>query len=344
MMRADVVVIGAGVMGASTALALARQNTDVILLEQFTVGHTRGSSHGQSRIFRLSYPDAMYVEMAVESLTMWREYERVLGATFITTTGGLDAGDGIEANAIALAECGVDFEIVEARQVQERFPFLAPPPDTRLLFQKEGGIAHADIAVNAFVRGARDQGARVIEETRVDAIEPGASSVTLRIGEESIEAGRVVVTAGAWARGLLAPAGIELPVSPTRETVAYFQMAGPLPPTLVEWGDPAVYCLPSPGEGLKVGEHIAGPLTDPDDAGEPDQKSVDRLSQWVAERWPGAGTRPVKAETCLYTNTADQSFILERHGQVVVGSPCSGHGFKFAPLIGRRLADLAIKA
>jgi sarcosine oxidase len=103
-----------------------------------------------------------------------------------------------------------------------------------------------------------------------------------------------------------------------------------------------VYCLPSPSEGLKVGEHIAGPLTDPDDMGEPDQKSIDRLSKWVGERWPGAGARPFKAETCLYTNTADQSFILERYDRVVVGSPCSGHGFKFAPLIGRRLAELAL--
>ena len=341
-MRAEVVVVGAGVMGASTALALARRNVDVVLLEQFSVGHERGSSHGPSRIFRLSYPDPVFVEMAIESLTMWREYERSLNETLLTTTGGLDVGTGAQANAGALTECGVDFEMMDSGQLSERFPSLQTLPSERALFQKDGGIVHADAAVTSFVRGARDLGARVIDGSRVDAIEPSDAGVVVHVGSERFEADRAVVTAGAWARPLLASAGIDLPVTPTRETVAYFRLEGPAPPTLVEWGDPAVYCLASPGEGLKAGEHIAGPLADPDEVGEPDEKSVDRLARWVATRWPGADPRPLRTQTCLYTNTTDQSFILEGHGPVVVGSPCSGHGFKFAPLIGRRLAELAL--
>jgi sarcosine oxidase len=131
-----------------------------------------------------------------------------------------------------------------------------------------------------------------------------------------------------------------LEAKPTRETVAYFP--GDFePPTLVDWGDPSVYALPDGRRGLKVAEHIAGPFTDPDRTGEVDQASVSRVSAWVAARYPDIDHRPMGAETCIYTNTPDGHFVLERHGNIVVGSACSGHGFKFAPLIGERLADLA---
>jgi sarcosine oxidase len=127
----------------------------------------------------------------------------------------------------------------------------------------------------------------------------------------------------------------------TRETVAFFEMAE-RPPTLVDWGEPTVYALASPGQGVKAGRHIAGPEVDPDDKGAPDQGSIEIVSEWVSRHYPEASPRPHLAETCLYTNTDDQRFILERHENIVVGSPCSGHGFKFAPLIGERLADLAL--
>jgi sarcosine oxidase len=108
----------------------------------------------------------------------------------------------------------------------------------------------------------------------------------------------------------------------------------------VDWGEPTVYALADPGRGIKAGEHIAGPTTDPDAAGEVDRDTVARLTDWVAGRFPGAPAEPWHAETCIYTNTDDQRFLVERHGPIVIGSPCSGHGFKFAPLIGQRLADL----
>lgn len=150
---------------------------------------------------------------------------------------------------------------------------------------------------------------------------------------------RVVVTAGGWARELLARADIDLPTRATRETVAFFRTNESFP-TLVDWGDPAVYALPDPTYGLKVGEHIAGPTTDPDDEGAVNEASVARLRDWVAERFATVDPEPVHAETCIYTNTPDEHFILERVGDIVIGSACSGHGFKFAPLIGTRLADL----
>ena len=339
-MTFDFVVVGAGVMGSSTAYALARSGASVALVEQFAIGHKRGSSHGASRIFRLSYPEERYVRMAQEALPLWRELEAASGESLLTTTGGLDTGKALGAHVRALDACGATFELIDGAEAARRWPSVRLPPDAPALFQPDAGIVSADRTVAAFVRLAVESGAELYESRRVESLEPAGGGVRLRTSAGDLTAGVAIITAGAWARALLAGAGIDLPTRATRETIAYFRMGDAVPPTLVDWGSPSVYALPSPGQGIKVGEHIAGPVTDPDHEVGPDPAAVARLGQWVTERYPGAERRAHHAETCLYTNTEDQHFVLERHGPIVVGSPCSGHGFKFAPLIGRRLAAL----
>jgi sarcosine oxidase len=340
----DVIVIGAGVMGSATAYAVARTGRQVLLLEQFELGHTQGSSHGRARIFRFSYPDPLYVGMAMEARELWRALERdvVRPGELLIERGGLDVGDEIAANAAALTEHGARFEMLSAADVARKYPSLRMPPDVEVLYQPDGGVVAADAAIKSFVSGARNVGAEVRERTKVVSLEATSDAVIVGLGDEELSAEAVVVAAGAWVRGLMEPLGIEVPVRPTRETVAFYRTSDDIGPTLVEWGDPSVYSLPSlTPNTIKVGEHIAGPDTDPDEPGPPNAGSVARLSAWMAERYPTADPEPVYTETCLYTNTDDQRFILERHGRVIVGSPCSGHGFKFAPLIGRRLAALA---
>jgi len=338
----DHVVVGGGIMGSATTRALSKLGRKVVLLERFRLGHKRGSSHGRTRIFRLSYPEPMYVAMAQESLGLWRDLEREAGTELVHTTGGLDMGPHIAQNASALEACGADHDLITGAQATERFPVLSLAPDADVLFQRDSGVIYADASIASFVTSAMDAGADVIEEREVISIEPGAASVVVRTPGGDFTADSIVVTAGPWAKKLLSPIGIDLPVRPTRETVAYFHCDPALVPTLVEWGAPSVYSLPSPGQGLKVGEHVAGPLADPDDEQPVDGQSVERLKRWVAQRFSAADSEPRFAETCFYTNTKDEHFILERHGDVVVGSPCSGHGFKFAPLIGKRLAELAV--
>lgn len=339
----DVVVVGAGVMGSAAAAALARAGRDVVLLERFRVGHTLGSSHGRSRIFRLSYRDPRYIRMAQEALPRWRRLEEESGVSLLTTTGGLDTGP-VDDHARAMQTCGVAFERLDGAEVARRFPVMAAPPRANFLFQADAGIVAADRAVRAFLRSLRSHGGELLEDHRVVEIGGAGDRVEARTDSATFRARVAVVTAGAWARGLLAPAGIDLPVRPTRETVAYFHVDEGLDlPTLVEWSEPAAYALRSPGQGIKVGEHRTGPDADPDDVGPPDEASVARLRRWVGERFPAAEPEPHLSETCLYTNTADETFILERRGPIAVGSPCSGHGFKFAPLIGERLAALALR-
>jgi sarcosine oxidase len=330
-------------MGSATARALAGRGRRVLLLERFRIGHDRGSSHGPSRIFRFSYHEPAYVRMAMDALRLWRELEDESGEALLTATGGLDLGAMVPYHAAALEEAGAAFEHLPAAKVMDRFGVTVPGD---ALFQPDAATVAADRAWRALAAGAARAGAEVREDAGVSRVEPanGGVAVTLESGER-IEAGVAVVAAGAWARPLLAHAGIDLPVRPTRETVAYFPVPEPdRAPAIVDWDAPAIYALRSPGEGIKAGRHQAGPEIDPDRAGEPDPDSVERVGAWIRERFPGADGIATRAETCLYTNTDDGRFLLERHRRIVVGSPCSGHGFKFAPLIGERLADLALEA
>lgn len=330
-------------MGCATARSLAARGQKVVLLERFRVGHTRGSSHGGSRIFRFSYPDQRYVAMAQESLELWRELEREAGTTLLETTGGFDTGKRLDDHVAALDACGAGYELMTGTEAYSRWSTSSHRPDETVLYQPDGGVIHAERAWRALARRAVAAGVVIEEGASVERIEPADGAVKLAGGRSDWKARRVVVTAGAWSRSLLAPLGIALETDPTRETVVFFGFSHELFPTLVDWGDPAVYALPAPGQGLKVGEHIAGHTTDPDEVGVVNGDSIRRLQAWVADRFPAADPEPHHAETCIYTNTADEHFVLERHEDVVVGSPCSGHGFKFAPLIGRRLADLAIE-
>ena len=166
----DHVVVGAGVMGAATARVLAKAGARVLLLEQFRLGHKRGSSHGASRIFRFSYPDPRYVTMAQEALPLWRELERESDHELLTTTGGYDAGHGVEANAAALRAAGARYELIDGAEACRRHPFLALPPHEPVLFQPEGGFARAEATIRALVSSAVAHGAVLREDTAVGSL------------------------------------------------------------------------------------------------------------------------------------------------------------------------------
>ena len=325
---AAVAIIGAGVMGAATAYVLAREGHAVVLYEQFEVGHARGSSHGRSRIVRLAYPDVDFVELAKEAFAGWRELEREARVELLQLNGLLElVADPAQGSSKALTAVGAEYELVSARDARERWPVDLPDGWTAL-FQPEAGIVRADVAHRAFVERAVAHGAELREHVRVPSL-------------DDVDAAAVVVTAGPWVRRFLA----DLPVTVTRETVAYFRRDGEPLPSVVQL-DPetrghAVYSLHDPVHGLKAGVHHAGAASDPDDEGAPDPALVERVADWVSRTYPDADPSPVAAETCFYTTTADERFILERRGRVVIGSSCSGHGFKFAPAIGVRLARMA---
>ena len=325
----EVVVVGAGVMGLATARALVQAGRDVVVCEQFELGHNRGSSHGRSRIVRLSYPEARWVRLAQESFPLWRELEAECGIPLLDLHGTLDLGNWAP-NRDALTECGVPFEVLDAGQIEHRFGIRADPGD-RGLYQADGGMIVADAAVEAL--GA---GLEVREGCRVEAVEEDDDGVSAG----GVRARVAVVTAGAWAPAL---AGVD--AIPTVETASYFSLGRPVPSVIdTTAGGKSGYALAAtPTGGLKAGLHQTGRPTDPDEASVPDRELAARTAAWVARRFPEAG-RVTHTETCLYTTRENDEFLLERRGRIVVGSPCSGHGFKFAPVIGQKLAALALEA
>jgi sarcosine oxidase len=315
-------------MGSATAYALARDGHDVVLYEQFEVGHTRGSSHGRSRIVRLAYPEIEFVELAVESFAGWRELEREAGLELLELNGLLElVEEEAQGSSAALDAAGAEYELLTPEAARTRWP-VGVPDDWSALFQPEAGIVLADLAHRAFVDRALARGAQLRENTRIDSL-------------NDLAADAVVLTAGPWVLRFFP----DLPVKVTRETVAYFRREGEPLPSVVQL-DPvtrghALYSLHDPVHGLKAGAHHAGVVTDPDEDGAPEPALVERVAEWVSRTYPDADPDPVGAETCIYTTTADEGFILERRGRIVIGSPCSGHGFKFAPAIGNRLAQMA---
>jgi sarcosine oxidase len=327
-MQAEVVVVGAGIMGSATAYALAREGRDVLLVEQFQVGHEHGSSHGRSRIVRLAYPEVEFVELAKESFAGWRELEQQSGQELLELNGLLEIVEQPDqSSSDALDAAGAEYELFDAGSANQRWP-VGVPEGWTALFQPEAGIVRADLAHRAFLDRAVADGARVREETHVDSL-------------DDVAAKAVILTTGPWVRSFFP----DLSVRTTRETVAYFRRRGEPLPSVVQL-DPqtrghAMYSLHDPLHGLKAGAHHAGAAVDPDEPGEPDETLVKRIAEWVARTYPDADPDPVAAETCLYTTTPDEHFILERRGKIVIGSACSGHGFKFAPAIGTRLAAIA---
>jgi sarcosine oxidase len=320
-----VAVVGAGVNGLAAAWALRRGGHDVVVYEQFELGHTRGSSHGRTRIFRLAYTEAKWVRLAQEALEGWRELERESGEELLLLNGLLELyHEGVVSSQAALEECGVDCEVLTRDEAEARFGVSAAS-DAEVLFQPAAGVVYADRALRAFARGLD-----LREGRRVESL-------------DDLDEPVVVAAAGPWARGLLAPLGIDLPVVETRETVAYFRLEGPVPSVVAEvvTRGHGFYALSDPEYGLKVGSHMRGKPSDPDEELGAAPDLVREIAEWTAERFPHADPEPVHAESCFYTTTDDERFILERHGRIVVGSACSGHGFKFGPAVGSRLAALA---
>lgn len=316
-----VAVVGAGVMGCAAAWALRERGAEVTAHEQFELDHHRGSSHGRTRIFRVAYPDTYWVRFAQEAYAGWQELDPdVLGLFGLIEL----VADSSLTSARALDECGVPYRLLDEEEVRAHGARL--PDGWTALHVADAGVVFADRARHAFLAAA---GVEVEANRRIEST-------------DELDADVVVVTAGSWVRDL-AP---DVPVTVTRETVAYFDRGGPPPPSIVdldaETGGHGMYSLYDPVHGLKAGAHHAGAATDPDTEVPPDPAIVERIAAWVSQRFPDVTPEPVEAQTCLYTTTADEHFVLERRGRVVVGSACSGHGFKFAPAVGRRLAKLAL--
>jgi monomeric sarcosine oxidase len=355
--RADLVVVGAGLAGAAAAYAAARRGLNVVVLEAFAPAHRNGSSHGSARIFRRAYPDPFYVRLTGQAGERWRALEAESGDSLLTLTGGVDFGAAREPERLhkTLTECGVPAELLAEEAAAERWPYIDFRGVGRVMFHADAGVLDPDRAIAAMLRLATANGADVRFETPVSALAaaPGGGAVATTDGGE-FTAPVVVVAVGGWLAPLVAGL-VELPpLSVTQQQVFHF---APAPGTAAEpWpvfihfdGSGYRYGLPGGRDGgapgaVKIGEHDPGQRTTA--AGRDfriDPAARDRVSAFVADRLPGLDPAPFNEASCLYTWTANEDFILDRPGggPFVIASPCSGHGAKFAPLLGEIIADLA---
>jgi sarcosine oxidase len=357
----DVIVVGLGGMGSSAAYHLAARGQRVLGLERFGPAHDRGSSHGGSRIIRQSYfEDPAYVPLLLRAYELWEKLEHDTGREIVSLTGGVFTGRpeslAFAGSLRASREWDLPHEILDASELRRRFPTFSPRDDEVALFEAKAGFVRPEATVAAHLDLAARHGAdlRYGEPVvRWQALPEGGVRVTTEQG--SYAAGRLVVCPGAWAPELLADLGVPLTVE--RQVMYWFQ-----PETGVDPFEPErhpiyihedaagtqVYGFPAidgPDGGAKVAFFRGGEVCTPDTIDrQVHSKEVQDIQQHLAGVLPTLPGRFLRAATCMYTNTPDQHFVIAthpRHPQVTVACGFSGHGFKFVPVVGEILADLA---
>lgn len=349
VIEADVVVVGGGVMGSAAAWQLANRGAATVLLERFEPGHVRGASHGASRMFRYAYPDPFYVGLVVRALPLWREIEAASGTSLLDITGGVDHGDRptLQLIAAAMEAHGVTGQWLEPAEAARRWPGLRV--EEAALLHPQSGRLDADAAVSALQQLAAGHGAQVRHQAQVTRIESDAVTV----GDDTYRAPRVVVTVGAWTQRLLGEHVSLPPLRVTQEQPLHFVARSPIGdgewPGFIHRREAGtepfrfVYGMRTPGDGIKVGFHHAGPECDPDARDfVPEAARLKTLLDYVAEWVPGVDVDDWTPISCTYTSTTDEDFVVDAVGSLVLAAGFSGHGFKFAPVIGQLLADLAL--
>jgi sarcosine oxidase len=349
----DVIVVGVGGMGAAACYHLARRGQRVLGLERFDIPHAHGSSHGVTRIIRLAYYESpAYVPLLRRAFALWRELGEAAGERLLVTTGSLDAGyEGSGVFEGSLASC-LEHGLTGA-EVNRRFPGYRLPDTHRALLQPDGGFVLSERAIVAHVTLAQRHGADIRAREAMTGWAPlpgGGVRVTTARG--SYEAGRLVLSPGAWI-GDLVPELAAVAV-PERQVLGWFQPDDPANfgperfPVLnlmVEEG--RYYLLPVFGvPGLKIGlYHHLGETGRADQISRevtPEDEAV--LRRCISRYFPRADGPTMALHACMFTNTPDEHFIIDTlpaHPEVIVASPCSGHGYKFASVVGEILADLA---
>ena len=355
----DVIVAGAGGMGSAALAHCALRGARAVALEQFTPAHALGSSSGKSRIVRRAYfEDARYVPLLNRAYELWRELEAFRRTPLLHFCGVLSVGDEsarVVAGARAASErCGVPVEMWTSGEIARRYPALRPRPNEAGVFEPGAGFVVPEEAVEAHLQLARSHGAQVRYSCAVDTWEADEQGVRVRLsGGEAIRARTLILTLGPWFKPVLESLGV--PIRIQRNVQLWFSPRtgefGPdrLPAFLLQRADlPAIcYGFPDTGNGVKAALHrfgsdvAAAADVDREVHAEDVRPVADALESWI----PGAAGPVSDAKVCMYTLTPDEHFVVDLHPQhpnVVVCGGFSGHGFKFAPVVGEIAAALAL--
>ncbi|XP_057958275.1 probable sarcosine oxidase [Malania oleifera] len=364
----DVIVVGAGIMGSCTAHQVAKRGHRILLLEQFDFLHCGGSSHGESRTIRATYPDAYFQSMAMESAQLWEEAQSEIGYRVHFKASQFDMGPSDDKSLrAAIRNCrssSVPHRVLEPGQVSDRFLGRIEIPENWIGLSTDlGGVLKPTKAVAMFQTLALQKGAVLRDNMKVKDIRRDEGTGLIMVctsNGEKFWARKCVVTAGAWMQKLVkSVSGLELPIQPLETYVYYWRIKdgfgpdysiGSNFPTFASYGELYVYGTPSlefPGL-IKVALHRGLPC-DPDKRLWASNVVLDPMKKWIERTFMGRvdSSRPIVTQSCLYSMTPDEDFVIDFVGgevgkDVVIGGGFSGHGFKMGPLVGRILADLAL--
>ncbi|MHB8647577.1 MAG: N-methyl-L-tryptophan oxidase [Thermomicrobiales bacterium] len=353
----DVIVIGLGAMGSATAYHAARRGQRVLGLDAYPRGHKNGSSHGTTRIIREAYFEAPeYVPLVQRAYALWRELEAASGRSLLTITGGLNIGSS-ESAFVGGARTSAQrhhlpYEELTNAEVAARFPGFRLPDGIVAIYEPTAGILDPEACVFAHLDLAAAHGAAIRHGEAVRRWSADGDSVRVETDEGAYTAGRLVITAGPWASDVLS--GVGLPLRVQRIVNVHFAPTAPAlfapercPIYLLQVPEGDYYGFPAlPGEGMKIGRHDIGEACTPETIRrDVDAEEITMLRDVLDRYLPGAAGDVLWTLTCMYTNTPDRHFILDRHPahtNVVYGCGFSGHGFKFSSAIGEVMTDLAL--
>ena len=352
----DLVIAGLGAMGSATAGELARRGVGVLGLDRYAPPHSLGSSHGETRIIREAYFEhPLYVPMVQRAFELWRALEKSSGARLLLETGGLMIGrpdSALIEGARRSAEMHrLPHTMLTAAEVRARFPALHPEQDMVAVLEPRAGVLFPEACISAQLAQARRHGTELRFDEPVLRWESDGDFVRVFTSRAEYRARQMVVTAGAWVGSLLP--GLALPFQIERQVLHWFDPArdvtafSPSQCPIHLWqfdDDRFFYGFPDLGTGVKAAFHHAGESTTADGVcRDVAPAEVDAVRAALRRFVPAADGRERASAVCLYTNTPDEHFLIDRHPgapRVLVASPCSGHGFKFAPVVAEILSDL----
>lgn len=343
----DVIVVGLGAMGSSACFQLARRGQRVLGLDAFEPGHTFGSSHGESRIIRMAYYEhPSYVPLLRRAYELWEATQAEVGRELLRLTGGLFIGPAgsslVEGSLLSARTHALPHEVLSADAIRARFPALRPAEGEVAVFEERAGVLFPERCVEAFQSLSTADGTEVRHSEPVLDWQTRNGEVEVRTNAGRYTAGRLVLTLGAWASKLL-----DLPLRVERIPVVWFEPRRPVELPIYIWdtGSSTFYGVPHlDWPGAKVGRHHQGQIVDPDTVDrEPSDADEEPIRAFVQSRIPDLAGPTCKRLICLYTNTPDENFLIDRlNERVVFAAGFSGHGFKFASVVGEIVADLAL--
>lgn len=361
MLTFDVIVLGAGAMGSAAAYQLARQGKQVLLLEQFEIAHSRGSTHGESRIFRFAYTNLAYAELAFQCKDLWLKLEKDANEKVLTILGGIDfAEDEIgKLNVLevrdALKALGSSFEELDHKELNKRYPQFHLSNSVLGVYSPDTGVINPTRAIEVMVNCAKEFGAVAQDNQQVKEIYPLKDKIEIITEKNRYQASKLIISVGGWTNKLLGYFNLQLPLQVSQEQTVYFR---PLAnqklftketfPIWINYRENIVYGIPALNEtAVKVGFHHNGLYLDIDDYHQEIQQEVtERLRDYLKEYIPDLAGEAFGASTCIYTNTPDHDFIVDLlpgYENIAIAAGFSGHGFKFSIGIGQALADLITK-